>query len=56
MRPAGLRDGPERGSYRVEETMAMRGGTLIRRADLAAFMLKVLSDPRCIRKAIAIAY
>lgn len=56
VRPAALRDGPQRGIYRLEETMAIRGGMQIRRADLAAFMLKELSAPRYIRKAVAIAY
>lgn len=56
VRPAALREGPKRGAYRVEETMAMPGGTQIRRADLAAFMLKELSERRYIRKAVAIAY
>lgn len=56
VRPAGLRDVPARGTYRLEETIAIKGGNQTGRADLAAFMLKELADPRYIRKAVAIAY
>lgn len=56
VRPAKLMDIPARGTYRVEETMAIKRGNQTGRADLAAFMLKELAESRYIRKAVAIAY
>ena len=56
VRPARLKDTPARGTYRVEQAQALRGGNVTGRADLAAFMLKELSEPRFLRKAVAIAY
>jgi len=49
-RPPRLLNGPGTGQYRVQEDGLPPGGTTIPRADVAAFMIRELTDERWIRK------
>ena len=55
VRPPRLTDGRLTGAYRTAYEQNLRGGVVISRADVAHLMLRVLSQPETIRKAIGIA-
>ena len=56
VRPPRLTDRPPTGRYRTALNRSVRGGRTIRRADLAAAILKLLDDPTSIRAAVGIGY
>jgi putative NADH-flavin reductase len=55
VRPPRLTDGPATGTYRTAPGQNLRGGTVVSRADVAAFMLAVLGRPETFGQAIGIA-
>jgi len=55
-RPGGLTDGPLTGAYRVTGPGDKVGRPAISRADVADFMLKNLTDPRYVRRAVGLTY
>jgi len=56
VRPPELLDGPRTGHYREGVDQMPPGGIQLRRADLAAFMLKQLTSDTYVRKFVAVAY
>lgn len=56
MRPPTLTDKPARGQYRTALDRNLPHGTTLSRADLAAIMIKLISDPASVRHAICVAY
>jgi putative NADH-flavin reductase len=55
-RPGGLTDGPLTGTYRVTGPGDKVGRPSISRADVADFLLKNLTDPSSVRRAIGLTY
>ena len=55
VRPPRLTDKPATGAYRTAVGENLRGGTVVSRADVAAFMLAVLGRSETIRQTIGIA-
>ena len=55
VRPPRLTGKPATGAYRTAAGQNLRGGTVVSRADVAAFMLAVLGQPETIRQTIGIA-
>ncbi len=55
VRPPRLTDKPATGNYRAEVERNVRRGVVIPRADLAAYILGILGDPKTIRKHIFVA-
>jgi putative NADH-flavin reductase len=55
VRPPRLTDKPATGAYRTAVGQNLRGGALVSRADVAAFMLAVLDRPETIGQTIGIA-
>lgn len=56
IRPSQLLNGKERGKYRVQIDHCPKGGSKIRRSDLADFIVKQISSDEYIHKKVAIAY
>ncbi len=55
VRPLSLTEGPLSGSYKSGESLEVKPGDQISRADVADFMLKCLQDPSTVGKTITIA-
>jgi putative NADH-flavin reductase len=55
VRPPRLTDKPATGAYRTAADQNLRGGTVVSRADVAAFMLAVLDRPETVGQTIGIA-
>jgi len=56
VRPLMLNDEPKKGEYRVGETLDIKVGDAISRADVAHFMLKDLTENKFIGKTVTLAY
>lgn len=54
--PTTLTSGPRTGKYRAGERLPLRGMPRISRADLAAFLLTQLDDPRYVRRGVLVSH
>jgi len=54
LRPAALTDAPAKKRYRVSIDVRPRGASAISRADVAAFAMDELAEPRYVRRAVAL--
>lgn len=51
-----LTDKPATGNYRVAYDQSVHGGWRIARADVAAYLLRAVTEPETVRRCVAIAY